>query len=629
MLTASVLLHVLAVAATSYGGLWLTAGPYPAEVSVDLWLTALPLLVVLRVAGFLAAGVFLTLWRYTSIWDLRNLLIAVGASSVAFALSTAVDPRLAAYPAAAVVCDAMLLVLLLGGARLTVRLAPVPAMRKAVRRVLIFGAGDAGELIAREMKRDGCYEPVGFIDDDPRKRHQRIHGVPVIGSRADVAVALERTRPDELLVAMPSAQTPVLRSLVRTLEPFKLPIRTLPSLRHLMNGQVTVGQIHDLAIEDLLRRNPVGLDPSVVRQLIAGRRILVTGAGGSIGSELCRQIASVAPASLVMVDRYENGLHEVACDLADRPFIEPVIADVTDARRLHTIFARARPELVFHAAAHKHVPLMEFTPCEAIKNNVIGTRLVAEACAEYGTDRFVFISTDKAVQPSSVMGATKRVAELVVQQLAQNRNPRLVTVRFGNVLGSNGSVVPRFLGQIRSGGPVTVTHPEVRRYFMLIPEAVQLVLHAAAVDVQGTTCVLELGEQIKVVDLARHLIRLAGFVPEEEIPIVFTGLRPGEKLSEELVAEDEQVQRSPVPEIVLVTNGRPPRWATFKSELLQLEQIALGGDDRAAIAKLRELVPAFHPSPAPMSASHAMATRDVAEAISRPGVTGPAAVSQV
>jgi FlaA1/EpsC-like NDP-sugar epimerase/dTDP-4-amino-4,6-dideoxygalactose transaminase len=378
--------------------------------------------------------------------------------------------------------------------------------------------------------------------------------------------------------------------------------------RHAVAGR----RMDDVAIEALLSRPPFRIDESVARQSIAGRRVLVTGAGGSIGSELCRQIAKLKPRSLVMCDRYENGLHAVATELAALPFVQSVIGDVTDVGRVRALFDRAEPDLVFHAAAHKHVPLMEACPSEAVKNNVTGTRVMAEAAARAGTARFVLVSTDKAVRPSSVMGATKRVAELIVQARAarqanaaaqNNEKTRsaFITVRFGNVLGSNGSVVPAFLAQMRAGGPITITHPDVCRYFMLIPEAVQLMLHAASLTGaskpahRGTTCVLNLGEPIKIVDLARNLIELTGLVPDVDIPIVFTGLRPGEKLSEELVSDDEDVHQSSIPEIQLVADRHAVDAATLDAAITRLEAHAARSDDAAVVSALCDVVPGFTP----------------------------------
>jgi FlaA1/EpsC-like NDP-sugar epimerase len=401
----------------------------------------------------------------------------------------------------------------------------------------------------------GCV-PVGFVEDDPRWRGQCIHGVPVLGGMRDLVQIMLAVRPHEVLIAVTSPEPAIIRRVVKLLEPFKVHLTRLPLVTDLVNGSAngggsaTVMDIRQLRVEDLLDRVPIGLDPEPVRRLIEGRRILVTGAGGSIGSELCRQIAQWSPARLVLYERYEGGLYGIDSQLRDAqpdgPFAA-VIGDVTDVNRLDTVLAAERPDIIFHAAAHKHVPLMETNPCEAIKNNAIGTLRVAEAAVRHRVRQFVLISTDKAVHPSSVMGASKRIAELIVQSLtASSGSTRFATVRFGNVLGSSGSVVPRFLEQVKAGGPVTVTHPEIRRYFMLIPEAVQLVLQAAAIGQPGAVYVLDMGQPIKLVDLARNLIRLSGHVPDDDISIVFTGLRPGEKLSVDLVDVDEFAVASPV-----------------------------------------------------------------------------------
>ena len=420
----------------------------------------------------------------------------------------------------------------------------------------------------------------------------------VLGTRHELPQIMATQRPHEILVALPSASPATLREVVKALEPFKVPITTLPNLRDIVDGKASVTQIRNLAVEALLERDPIGLAPESVRYMIAGKRILVTGAGGSIGSELCRQIAALHPSALCLYERYENNLYTISNDLAGRCnglSIHYIVGDVTDTRRIHAVMAEHQPDMIFHAAAHKHVPLMEFNPCEAVKNNVGGTRTVAEAAAHFGVERFILISTDKAVNPSSIMGATKCVAELLVQSLAQRSHTRFVVVRFGNVLGSNGSVVPHFLDQIRVGGPVTVTHPEVQRYFMLISEAVHLVLQAAALGQSGAVYVLEMGEQIKVLEMARNLIRLAGFIPDEEISIIFTGLRPGEKLGEELVGTDEILQPSGVEKIYQVQASCLPNSTVLMQQVAKLERFAVEGASKELVDCLSELIPTYHP----------------------------------
>jgi FlaA1/EpsC-like NDP-sugar epimerase len=401
-------------------------------------------------------------------------------------------------------------------------------------------------------------------------------------------------QPEEVLVAIPRARPHEIRSIVRALDPFKVPIKTLPNIRDILEGHVEVTQIRSLSLDDLMSRPPVGLDIEPVRQLINGRRVLITGAGGSIGSELTRQIAVFGPAKLYLLDRYENSLFELCADLEARVpscGYEPLIADVADERRIGALFADKQPEIVFHAAAHKHVPLMERSPSEAVKNNVRGTRIVAEAAARYGTNEFVLISTDKAVNPTSVMGATKRVAEMIVRAMATRPSTRFMAVRFGNVLGSNGSVSRIFSQQIARGGPVTVTHPEIRRFFMLTSEAVQLVLHAATVKQSGSIFVLDMGEPIRIQDLARNLIRLSGLIPDEDVAIQYTGLRPGEKLVEELVESTEVAQPSGVPQVVRVSS--PPVAADLAINVTRLEEAAAHGLDRDVLAQLAMLVPTF------------------------------------
>jgi FlaA1/EpsC-like NDP-sugar epimerase len=420
---------------------------------------------------------------------------------------------------------------------------------------------------------------------------QRIHGVPVLGTRYQIGRIIEKHRPHEVLIAVSRSDPKLVRSMVRVLEPFKIPIKTMPNLH---GSDAQPAAIRSVTIDDLLTRAPIDLDMRRISRLVRGRRVLITGAGGSIGGELARQVAALDPSALVLLDRYENGLYALLGSLAAQSGGEatPVIADVTDPQRIRAVFAEHTPEIVFHAAAHKHVPLMEQNPCEAVKNNIVGTRLVADAAVEAGARRFVLISTDKAVNPASVMGASKRVAELIVEGHARTSGTAFAVVRFGNVLGSNGSVVPLFLEQIANGGPVTVTHPEMRRYFMSIREAVQLVLHAAAIGEDGETFVLEMGEPLRLLELARDLIRLAGFVPDREIPIIFTGVRRGEKLDEDVAAADEVLEPAGIEKILRVRAlGRPA--ADLGETVARLERHAGAGDVAAVLQGLEQLVPSF------------------------------------
>jgi FlaA1/EpsC-like NDP-sugar epimerase len=598
-----VALHLIFIGLANYLAFWLHwDGTIPA-VDLVFWQQTLPWLVLIRGLTFIPFRLYQGLWRYTDIWDLLNIIMGVLTSTLAFSIVVYWGLGLTEYPKSILIMDTVLLTCFLGGIRLGRRLYREMGYPEREKRVLIYGAGDAGEKIIRDMRHDASYEyePIGFIDDNPAKVGQRIHGVRVLGTRHALPQIMADEQPHEVLVALPSAPPATLRKVVEALQPYKVEITTLPSLRDIVDRKVTVPQIRSLAVEDLLKRAPIGLDPESVRHMIAGKRIMVTGAGGSIGSELCRQIAALHPGALCLYERYENNLFAVGNDLVCRDStlnVHRILGDVTDQRRVHAVLEEYQPEIIFHAAAHKHVPLMELNPCEAVKNNIRGTRIVAEAAAASGAERFILISTDKAVNPSSVMGATKRVAELLVQSLAQRSQTqtRFVVVRFGNVLGSNGSVVPLFLEQIKAGGPVTVTHPAMRRYFMLIPEAVHLGLQAAALGQQGVIYVLEMGEQIKVLEMARNLIRLAGYIPDEEIPITFIGLRPGEKLFEELVGKDEVLQPSGVENIYQVRVSHVPESTVLMQRIARLEQLAIEGASKKIFDYLFTLVPTYCPA---------------------------------
>lgn len=593
-----VLVHVVVVALSNYAAIWLRFdGSIPAE-NWGPWRAVLPGLLAVRLLTFVPFGLYQAVWRYTDIWDLRNILSAVSVSSIFVYVYSYAVVGLAGYPRSVFAIDAILLICFMSAIRLARRTYREFSQSTGKRKLLIYGAGDAGEMIVRDMKSSSscAYQPVGFVDDDRRKLGQQIHGVPVLGTRNELRALVRATAAKEVLIAIPSAGPETRREVVRELTPFKGRITTLPSLHDILDGRVTIDRIRNLALEDLLVRAPIGLDATPLKTLIAGKRVLVTGAGGTIGSELSQQICTLGPSRLIVLDRYENALFHLQQQLAGRfpdLVLRTMVADVTDPQRIEAVFAEESPHIVFHAAAHKHVHLMETNPCEAVKNNVIGSRVVAAAASRHHAERFILISTDKAVNPVSVMGTTKRIAELLVQHMARHSQTHFVTVRFGNVLGSNGSVVPLFLDQIRRGGPVTVTHPDVRRYFMLIPEAVQLVLHATALEEQGCAYVLDMGEQIRLVDLARDLIRLSGLLPDQDIPITFIGLRPGEKLREELVGADEVATPSVVDKILRLKSATA--WSEHEAiwEVQKLERLASLGDRDAVVHQLGSLVPAF------------------------------------
>ncbi|MBV8055074.1 MAG: polysaccharide biosynthesis protein, partial [Deltaproteobacteria bacterium] len=501
-------IHVLLTIAANYSAFFLRFDGHISNTDLDLFYCALPWLILIRFGTFGLFHLHEGLWRYTGIWDLSRIIVGAAISSGLFAVITRQGLRLYQYPISIYVLDTILVIILMGGIRLGRRIYRELRKLERGRRVLIFGAGDAGEMIVREMKHNSyCgYEPVGFIDDDPGKVGSRVHGVPVLGLREDLARIIEATVPQEVLIAIPSARAAVIRGIIAALERFRVQIRTLPNFHDLLQGKVSISQIRDLVLEDLLERRAIQLDWEPVRRQLQGKCIFVSGAAGSIGSELCRQLLALNPDMVLACDRYENGLfdlqQQVSGTFADR--LLPVIADVTDAQRVHNIMMRWRPHIVFHAAAYKHVPMMQGNPCEATKNNVTGTRILAQVSCDAAVERFILISTDKAVNPTSVMGATKRVAEMLIRAMA-GETPSFVTVRFGNVLGSNGSVVPQFLRQIKQGGPITVTHSGVHRFFMLIAEAVQLVLHAATTEEPGGTYVLEMGPPDRILDMARNV----------------------------------------------------------------------------------------------------------------------------
>jgi FlaA1/EpsC-like NDP-sugar epimerase len=505
----------------------------------------------IKVIGLLLGGVYRRLWRYASIVDCEVLVASVmitGAVAALFGLliipwvvlpGVGVVPRL---PLSVAMLDA-----LIGGAfvitpRLIVR-SQARASRRGLttghRRAIIVGAGSAGALIGKELVENHQLglEPIGFVDDDSAKHGQRIHNLPVLGSLDQLPALAERLGVEEVLIAMPTAPGSVVREVVRRANEVSLNTQIMPGVFELISGRKSVNALRKVKIEDLLRRESITTDLEQVASLVTDRTVLVTGAGGSIGSELVRQLSSLSPERIVVLGRGENSIFELLQELS-RAFpgceYAPVIADVRDQTRMARVMRSYRPFSVFHAAAHKHVPLMEANVSEAVLNNILGTRNVVSLAAEVDAEHFVLVSTDKAVRPTSVMGATKRIAELLVHETASHQLSGYVSVRFGNVLGSRGSVVPTFIKQIGAGGPVTITHPDMTRYFMTIPEAVQLVLQAAALGERGEVFVLDMGEPVKVVDLAADLIRLSGLEIHRDIEIHFTGLRPGEKLYEEL-----------------------------------------------------------------------------------------------
>jgi len=566
-------------------------------------LRTLPLLIACKLVGYWYSGLFSGTWRHVSVRDVQEIVRGNLLGSVLFLLAMVFVRGLHGFPRTVFLIDLLVATALLGGIRVLIRVVRERDGRPQVRRIeklaLITGAGSAGIQLLQELEsrpRLGI-AVVGFVDDDPGKVGLRVCGLPVLGA-IDALPALCREHDvGEVFIAMPSASGAVIRRAAQRCAEAGVRSRILPSLGELVEGRFIYTQMREVKVDDLLSRAPVRLDLPRVRHFIERRTVLVTGAAGSIGSELCRQLAASEPARLLLFDRHENGMFALEMELRQRfPAVEllPILGDVLLADQLDAVLGSYRPEIVFHAAAYKHVPLAERNVIEAVRNNVLGTRNVALAAVRHGARDFVLVSTDKAVRPTSVMGVTKRVAELVVQGL-QNGGCRFVAVRFGNVLGSNGSVVPTFREQIARGGPVTVTHPDVTRYFMTIPEAVQLILQAATLGGAGQIVLLEMGEPVRIADLARHMIELSGFRPDEDIEIQFTGLRPGEKLYEELVDEGEEVVRTELDRIrtLRAQSGLRPAPQDF---LPRFEELVARGDVAGLVALLSHLVPTYTPS---------------------------------
>ncbi|WP_035104724.1 polysaccharide biosynthesis protein [Desulfohalovibrio reitneri] len=524
----------------------------------DQLYTFLPFVTGAKLAVYFAFGLYRGMWRYTSFYELWRLVKAAVLATVLLATAALFILGFEGYSRSVLLLDSMLAIVFTGGLRIAIRRAFehgsfTAALRSALssrvseagRRVLIAGAGDAGEQLLRQVSRDPelGLTVAGFVDDDPDKMGRSLHGVPVLGEIGDLPLLAEKEEADEIIIALPQATGEQMRRVVAACEETGLPFRTLPGYSELLGGEVTLRSLREVNMEDLLGREPVALETDRIASCLTGKVVLVTGCGGSIGSELCRQIAPYRPARMILLDSGEYNLYTVQMELHHELGFEdyvPVLGKVQDQGLLDRVFATHAPQVVFHAAAYKHVPLMEINPWEAVHNNIQASRRLMETAVRFQAERFVLVSTDKAVRPTNVMGASKRVTELLLQSLTGGRT-RFMSVRFGNVIGSSGSVIPLFMDQIRRGGPVTVTHPDVTRYFMTISEAAQLILQAATMGEEGEIFLLKMGQPVKIADMARDLIRLAGKVPDRDVEIRYTGLRPGEKLFEELITAGEDV----------------------------------------------------------------------------------------
>jgi FlaA1/EpsC-like NDP-sugar epimerase len=566
--------------------------------------------------GFLAVrGLYGMSWRFFSLRELVKLLQALILASLTMALiSIFADHSAQHFPRSILIVDFNVTLALMGTLRILKRAVKENLWLKADRaraktRILIIGAGSAGEQIGREMviSKHSRYWPIGYVDDDPAKHGVDIHGVKVLGSRADLPRILAESHVEEVLVAIPSADSSAIRGLVETVRRAGrvTSIKILPNIIDLVDRTVALSDIQQIRVEDLLGREPVKVDFAAIRGFLAGKRVLVTGAGGSIGSELGRTVQQFEPARLGLLDNDETELFNLLNRLGKTRGILPIVGDIRDTAKMESVFAGFRPEVVLHAAAYKHVPILEHYPEEAVKTNVLGIKILSQAAVRHGVARFVNISTDKAINPSSVMGATKRVGEEYLKMKDGDGGTQFISVRFGNVLGSRGSVIPLFQEQIRKGGPVTVTHPQMKRYFMAPSEAILLVLQAAAGGRGGDVYVLDMGEPVNIADLAREMIRLSGFEPDAEIPIVFTGLRAGEKLFEEILGTEEGSEATEHDKIFRVRSSLARDNGAVREQVDRLIALSEKGFRPGEIgALLKEIVPSYIPDGAPADIGH-------------------------
>ena len=566
-----------------------------------LFIQSLAILLVIKLVIFSLAGLLRGWWRYAGVEDLRDILKAAAASSLLVYLAVVSLFGGRGFPRSVVLIDSLLTICALGGLRLAVRIYQETSGRHVPRKnTLIVGAGEAGSRLARELKVNSQLDlnPVGFVDDDESKQGIKIHGIRVLGRIGDLHRLAIEGRIDCILLAVPSANGSLLRRVVEQSAKCQVELKILPAIKDRLNGQPALSKVRSVRVEDLLGRPPVRLDLVTIRQKLTGKVLMITGAGGSIGSELARQLAGFHPRKLVLFERAENELHAIDVELrALYPELDyvPVVGDILDVRTLRDVMTEHHPDSIFHAAAYKHVPMMEKNCFQAVVNNIFGTYNVALVSKQYNVGDFLMISSDKAVNPTNIMGVTKRIAELVILSL-QNQHTRFVSVRFGNVLGSNGSVLQLFQQQLTRGGPLTITHPDCRRYFMTIPEAVELVLQASTMGRGGEIFVLEMGEPVKIVDLAKNLVRLSGLTPEQDIKFVYTGLRPGEKLFEELKLDGEGVKPTSHKKIRVLDGGMADfvtveRWLEELSALVDMKNV------HGLVTKLQAIVPEYTPSP--------------------------------
>ena len=569
---------------------------------LSMLISYLPLAAIIYLLSFYVFKLYGRIWRYASATELIAIVMAnIAASTAWYFISLYIGSVL---PRSLYVFTGLLLTFFIGGSRLSSRFYSYvmnkPKYRQIQRKknkVLIIGAGDAGAMLLREIERYHIAnrQVVGFIDDDKNKTGKILLGVKVLGTRNELVKIAAEKGIDEIIIAMPSVKGKEIKAIISICKETNCKLTILPGLYEIIEGKVSISQLRPVDIEDLLGRDPVKLDTTAVREYLAGKIVLITGAGGSIGSEIVRQVAKMQPKKLLLLGKGENSIYEITQELKiNCPEVKtvPIIADIRDKERIKAIMDYFEPQVVFHAAAHKHVPLMEYQPAEAVRNNILGTKVVADEAAAHKVETFVMISTDKAVNPTSVMGCTKRVAEMYVQSMNKNSNTRFVAVRFGNVLGSRGSVIPLFKKQIAKGGPVTVTHADMKRYFMTIPEASQLVLQAGAMAKGGEVFVLDMGEPVRIYDLAKNLITLSGLIPDKDIEIKITGLRPGEKLFEELLSAEDGTEKTTHRKIFTAKIKEIDK-AELDKQIAEIVEIT---DGDKVVAALQKIVPTYTPN---------------------------------
>ena len=596
-----VILDFIIVIASSYVSLFLRFnGPIDRLYLNHFSYVCLPVTMI-SIVIFGLFKLYRSLWQYASVPELRNIIYASICSAIVnFAICELSGKKM---PLSCYLIYFLLVVILLGGSRFMYRYLRMHKQgskeKLALQKVMIIGAGIAGEKILKEINESNyvAQEVKCFIDDDPAKWNRTIHGVPIYGGREKIIEAAKKYEIEQILVAIPSADKKELSKILDICKETKCQIKRLPGMFQLINGDIHISDFKDVEIQDLLGRDPIKVNLEEIMDYVTNRVVMVTGGGGSIGSEICRQVASNKPKQLIIVDIYENSAYDIQQELRRKyPELDlkVLIASVRNTEKVNKLFEQYHPDIVYHAAAHKHVPLMEDSPNEAIKNNVFGTLNCVRAADKYGTKRFILISTDKAVNPTNIMGATKRICEMIVQTYNIRSKTDYVAVRFGNVLGSNGSVIPLFKQQIKNGGPVTVTHPDIIRFFMTIPEAVSLVLQAGAYAKGGEIFILDMGEPVKILDMAKNLIKLSGFEPDVDIKIEFTGLRPGEKLYEELLMKEEGLQETPNH---LIHIGKPIEIddEKFYHQLGDLKKAAYAETDHIR-EMVEEIVPTYHPA---------------------------------